>query len=132
MLYNLLDLATQESRPNRYAHLEEYNTEEYNRLFNELDNKTLLIDTLEKKMGCSLDVLQEIEKNKQIYIDTNVVQKPSGCNMTIRKGMYKVTGVDILNNKIQCLAQFSDSYEVFYIPTYEYKVGWFLKEDRSK
>jgi hypothetical protein len=87
---------------------------------------------LQEQIGCPLEVLNKIKKEKQIYVDTYVVQKPSGCNMTIRKGMYKVIGIDILNNKIQCLIQFFDSYEVFYISTYEYKAGWFLKENRSE
>jgi hypothetical protein len=127
MLYNLLDLARQESEPNRYAH-----SEEYNKLFNELDNKTLIVDTLEKRMGCSLDVLQEVKKNEQIYIDTDIVQRPSGCEMTIRKGMYAVKGIDIFDNHILCLAEFSDCYMMFNVPTYRYKIDWFLKEDKSK
>jgi len=87
---------------------------------------------LESGLGCPLEVLNKIKKEKQIYINTYVVQKPSGDNTTIPLGIYKVREIDILNNQIQCLIQFSDSYEVFYISTYEYKIGWFLKENRSE
>ena len=87
---------------------------------------------LEKQLGCPLEVLYKIKEVKQIYIDTYIVQRPSGANMSIVKRIYKVIGIDILNNQIRCLAQFSDGYMEFYVPIYEYKVEWFLKEDKSE
>lgn len=127
MLSDLLSLARQENEPNRYAH-----SEEYDKLHDELDRKTFIVDELEERAGCSLEVLYRINFHKQIYIDTYVVQRPSGTNMTINPGMYSVRGVDILNNQIQCIAQYSDCYMEFYVPIYEYKVDWFLKEDKSE
>lgn len=87
---------------------------------------------LQEEIGCPLKILQEVKKSKQIYINTYIVQRPSGANMTISKGMYIVTGIDMLNNQIQCLAQFSDCYMEFNVSIYEYKVDWFLKEDKSE
>ncbi len=87
---------------------------------------------LENKLGCPLEILYEIKESKQIYIDTYIVQRPSGANMTIINRMYNVIGIDILNNQIQCLAQFSDGYMEFYVQIYDYKKTWFLKKDKSE
>lgn len=53
MFYDLLSLAKQESEPNRYAH-----SEEYDKLHDELDRKTMMVDELEENLsGYSLDVV---------------------------------------------------------------------------
>ena len=52
ILNDLLSLADQENEHNRYAH-----SEEYNKLYDELDRKTIIIDELENQLGCPLDVL---------------------------------------------------------------------------
>lgn len=101
------------------------------RLSNAYDKLGKLED-IEEDLGCPLEALYKIKKSKQIYIDTYTVETPIGATTSIVKGMYKVIGIDIFKNKIQCLVQFSDLYRVFYVPMYEYKVGWFLKEDRSE
>lgn len=66
MLYDLLSLAKEESEPNRYA-----NSEEYDRLFNELDSKTLIIDELEEKLGCPLDVFIKLLFEQKIWIEVD-------------------------------------------------------------
>ena len=68
MLYDLLSLAKQENEPNRYAH-----SEEYDKLFNELDDKTMMVDELENSLGCSLkDAIEFIRLLKKTYYIDNV------------------------------------------------------------
>lgn len=116
MLYDLLSFAKEESEPNRYAH-----SEEYDKLFNELDSKTRIIDELEEKLGCPLDVLGRVILQKYFY-DTY--------------GNKIDTNIDYINQNIIINAeelQWSD-WDTDVKPTYlkDYKKTWWLKEDRSE
>ena len=127
MLYNLLDLAKQENEPNRYTH-----SEEYNKLFDEMDRKTMVIDELEKDFGCPLEAicwllqdrpilvlnpidnsLQEIEHPLNFYVSTRQA-------FDIRHRLFKTTYEKGIWNTGGVIVYLKD-----------YKKTWWLREDRS-
>lgn len=120
MFYDLLSLAKEESEPNRYAH-----SEEYDRLFDELDSKTLIIDELEEKLGCPLDVLGKVILQKYFYdiygnkIDTDI-------------GYINQNGITILVMSVEEWEEgkYCDRDLARYLK--DYKKTWWLKEDRSE
>lgn len=112
MLSDLLELARQENEPNRYAH-----SEEYDKLYNELDRKTFVVDCLEKRIGCSLEViLAALEKG--IYNEYYCYIPP-----------YRLREVDIFTREN---FYYDDETNGFTVKLSDYKKTWWLKEDRSE
>lgn len=114
MLYNLLDLAKQENEPNRFAH-----SEEYNKLYNELDDKTLIIDILEKDWGCPLEVL--FKARNGFYTNVGYISPEHIYN------------IDIKNQTIEFEWLTEDGYwdEDGLVEFEKYKKNWWLNEDGS-
>jgi len=111
MLYNLLDLAKEESEPNRHAH-----SEEYNKLYDELDTKTLIIDELEEQVECPLDIVFKALTNGDYYGENADWMSWSAVDLHQNlEGDYVLYTFDE-----QCLF------------TKDYKKTWWLKEDRNE
>lgn len=106
MLDELLDLAKQENEPNRYAH-----SEEYNKLYDELDRKTLIIDELEEQLGCPLEVREKALQQGYIY-----------------NGFTKLLYICCRYDENGCYL--TNSCNKYYLK--EYKITWWLKEDKSE
>ena len=129
MLDNLLDLAKEENEPNRYTY-----SEEYNKLYNELDSKTLIIDELEKELGCPIDVYVKIQIG---LVDTIYVKRYE----TIRE-YWNENGLQL--EQRECLEPrpiirvgkrdfcYQDILGREYITFSEYGTEFWLKEDRSE
>ena len=116
MLYELLDLAKQESELNRYAH-----SEEYNKLFDELDRQTLFIDDLEenKTNNCSIvslfgslkNGIYELRDGKMIHREVRGIEENGLC-------------------VISEICEYPECDEKFYYK--EHNIKWFFKEDKSE
>lgn len=118
MLSDLLYLAKQENEPNRYAH-----SEEYDKLYDELDSKTLVIDELEGNLGCPLDVLGKIILQKYFF---DIYGNKRDTDIGYVKGREDI----VLN-----LDEWKDKFwvgkdTVIYLNGY--KKTWWLKADRSE
>ena len=114
MFSYLLELAKQENEPNRYAH-----SEEYDELYNELDRKTLIVDILEKQLGCSLEVIAKLRKANYIYRNDGMVFGFIGINFNDEDKL-------ILYNDDECNIFTSD------LRLADHKKTWWLKKDKSE
>ena len=118
MLYELLDLAKQENEPNRFAH-----SEEYNNLYNELDNKTLIVDEIEKVLGCPLEVIERLFRQDFVYF-----KYPA--NVQIMK-VKVIKGLSYGSNPGWYFTGVYDNVDFIHASLRDYKKTWWLKEDRS-
>ena len=115
MLYDLLDLAEQENEPNRYAH-----SEEYDRLFDELDRKTLMLDELEEQFGSRLDIVLKIK-----FGDIHHVYDENGDKFCINWG-------EIFKSYFSVYRGTDFDFTVKIFKWEDYGKTWWTKEDRSE
>ena len=106
----LIVMAREENEPNRYCH-----SDEYEKLYNKVEHKSLLIDEIEDKIGCPVEV------RCKLY-DGNYVYTKDGEKWIIT-----------FNDETHFIAVYSKATSHDRKFTYsDYKIAWWLKPDKSK